>query len=110
MSASLSPMFRSLKLLESEGYIVDVVERRIPRTLITKDLFGFIDLLGIHRETGEILAVQSTSASNVSARIRKITDHANLTVVRKANWRIEVHGWKRSSKAPTWTVRREDVS
>jgi hypothetical protein len=109
VSRPLSPSGRSIKLMESEGYAMDIVERRIPRTLITKDLFGFIDLLGIHRETGEIKAIQATSASNVSARIRKITDSPFLALVRKAGWSIEVHGWHGDRKG-AHSVRRVDIS
>lgn len=109
MSKPLSPKFRSMRLMESEGYATDDVERWIPRTVITKDLFGFIDLLGIHRETGNVMAVQATSASNVSARIRKITESPFLAVVRKAGWSIEVHGWRSGNKGCS-EVRREDIS
>lgn len=110
MSKPLSPKFRSMKLMESEGYATDDVERWIPRTVITKDLFGFIDLLGIHRETGNVKAVQATSASNVSARVKKITDSPFVEVVRRAGWSIEVHGWRRNDRNEPCSVRVVDLS
>jgi hypothetical protein len=48
-------------------------------------------LLCIRR--GEVLGVQVTSASNVPARVRKITDSPLLPLVRESGVRIVVHGW-----------------
>lgn len=104
--SSVSTLAMSRKQLESEGYLVDTVERWIPRINIRKDLFGFIDLLAIRE--GEVLGVQATSASNVSSRINKIVAHENLAKVRKAGIRLEVHGW--GKKKGKWYLRREDVS
>ena len=102
-----SPTSRSLELLRAEGWLVDVVERWIPGARIRKDLFGIFDLIGI-RGT-ETLAVQTTSASNVSSRIHKIEDSEHLAKVREANWKIEAHGW--AKRKGRWTcVRREDLS
>lgn len=86
-----SPMRKSVERLEAAGYLVGKVELWIPNTAITKDLYGFIDLLAIRRN--EVLAVQTTSSSNMADRVAKVTNHANLGRVREANIRIEVHGW-----------------
>lgn len=100
---------RSRALMESEGYYVELVERWDHFSRRRHDLFGFTDLFCIHRETGDIRLVQSTSHSNVSSRINKITNHENLPLVRKAGMAIEVHGWKKNSKG-RWSARREDIS
>jgi hypothetical protein len=42
---------------------------------------------------GEVLAVQVTSRSNVSSRVKKITDSPLLPLVREAGIRVLVHGW-----------------
>jgi hypothetical protein len=55
------------------------------------DLFGCIDLLAIGN--GETLAIQVTSKSNMSARIKKIEDSAALPEMLRSGWRILVHGW-----------------
>jgi len=68
----VSPTARSLKLLRERGYLAGVVEQTVPQTFIKRDLFGFIDILAVHPETGETLAIQATSGSNASARIYKI--------------------------------------
>ena len=105
--ASGSPTQRSKAFLEGRGYQVEVTERWNPFARIRQDLFGFIDMLAIRE--GEILGVQTTSRSNMSARIRKIAEHENVAAVRKAGIRIEVHGWAKDAKG-RWQVRVEDIS
>lgn len=102
----MSPTARSKALLEKEGYKVAIVERWNPHANIRQDLFGFIDLLAIREN--ETLAIQTTSYSNVSSRITKIAEHDNVEAVRKAGWRIVVHGWQK--KGARWECRVVDVS
>lgn len=102
-----TPTSRSLAALRERGYTAQVVERWNPHARIRHDLFGFIDLLAI--KDGETLAVQTTSASNVAARIRKIAESEHIAAVRDAGWRIEVHGWKKNAQR-RWVCRVEDVS
>ncbi len=92
--AKVSPTQRTLKELRSRGYLVQVVERWNPFARRRIDLFGFIDVIGIRR--GEVLGVQATSASNVSARVKKIAEHENVGAVREAGIRIAVWGWDKS--------------
>jgi hypothetical protein len=102
----LSPTQRSLKLLRDRGYLAEVVEKWIPGANIRKDLWGWCDVVGVKR--GETLAVQATSASNVSARVKKIADSETVGKVREAGWRIVVFGWKKV--AGRWQVVERDVS
>lgn len=85
-----SPTARTIAWYSDLGYTVDIVERRIT-SFVTRDLFGFIDLIAIRRD--ETLALQVTSASNVSARVKKINEHPLLPRVREAGWGILVVGW-----------------
>lgn len=94
---ALTPTQRSTRYLAEQGYHVELVEqtKRVGKPGAMKvwkvDLWHFIDLLCIRR--GEVLGVQVTSAHNVPARIRKITDSPLLPLVREAGVRIVVHGW-----------------
>jgi carbonic anhydrase len=97
---------RSRKLLDAQGYTTANVEHYSTFTRRRHDLFGFVDILAIRK--GETLAVQTTSASNVSARVRKIADHENVAAVRDAGWRIVVHGWRKVGNR--WQVREVDCS
>lgn len=87
----MSPTERSLKHWRGLGYLVDVVERWIPRARIRRDLFGIIDLVAIG--CGETVGIQCTSRGNVSARVRKIADAEALPILRECGWRVVVQGW-----------------
>lgn len=105
----MTPTQRTLKKMRDEGWTAAVVERRNPHLRnVTHDLFGFIDVIGIR--DGETLAVQTTSASNVSARIKKIIASEHLDAVRKAGWGIHVHGWRKRKSNGRWECRVEDLS
>ncbi len=102
-----SPTQLTLKHLRDEGWTAEVVEHWNPHARIRKDLMGFIDVLAVRGP--ETLAVQTTSAANVSSRIRKIADSPHIAAVREAGWAVHVHGWKKVKGR--WTLHRdEDVS
>lgn len=103
-----SPTQRSLEVLRSEGTLCEVVEKWNPHSRTRKDLFGVFDLLGI-TEAGETIAVQVTSGSNHAARVKKIAENEHVARIRKANWRILVHSWRKNS-AGRWLLRVEDLS
>jgi hypothetical protein len=101
-----SPTSRSLAALRERGYLAAVVERWNAFARIRQDLFGVLDLVAVRE--GETLGVQTTSGSNVAARIRKIQDSPALAQLRAAGWRIVVHGWRKSKGR--WVLREEDIS
>jgi hypothetical protein len=100
-----SPTQRTLRHLREAGYpLVQVVERWNPYARVRQDLFGVIDVLAVGPD---ILAVQTTSGSNVSARVKKITESEALPILRKAGIRVLVHGWKKSKGH--WVLREVDL-
>lgn len=90
--SSISPTKKSLKKLREEGYLCEVTEHWNYFAKVRKDLFGFIDILAI--KNNEVVAVQTTSYSNISERISKISNHENIGFIRKVGWKVVVHGWK----------------
>lgn len=102
-----SPTQRSKALLESQGYKVWIVEHWNSFARIRVDMWGFLDLVAI--KPGETVGVQTTSYSNLSARVKKIAEHENVDAVREAGWRILCHGWKKNAKG-RWEVVVRDVS
>ena len=107
----MTPTQRTLKLMRERGWIAEVTEKWIPGANIRKDLWTFCDVLCLHPESGEILAVQTTSASNISARVRKIQECELTPIVRKCGIGIHVHGWLAPGKNKRrWTVRERDLS
>lgn len=103
----MSPTQLTLRKLREDGYQAQVVEVWNPHARIRQDLFGFVDVLAV--KGGETLAIQATSAPNVSSRVNKIADSPLVGPVREAGWRIVVWGW--AKKSGKWTLTREvDVS
>jgi hypothetical protein len=102
-----SPTSRSLNLLKKEGWTPQVVEKWLPYNKVRVDLFGVIDILAIR--IGRILGVQTTSSSNVSARVVKSLAEPKLKLFLQAGGRFEVHGWSKKGKhgkRKTWQVRK----
>lgn len=98
-----SPTQRTLKHLRDRGYRAEVVERWNPHARIRQDLFTIIDVLALS-ET-EVVAVQTTSASNMKARINKISESDILPLLIKLEWRVIVHGWKKNQKTNRWELK-----
>jgi hypothetical protein len=96
-----SPTQRSLKYMRDQGYVAQVVERYNPYAKVRVDLFGFIDIVAIDTARNQLVGVQVTSQSNVSARIKKVQDLGTPYYWCKAGGRIEVHGWAKKGKAKT---------
>jgi hypothetical protein len=103
--AKKSPTQRSLAHMRNQGYLCAVVEKWNPHAMIRQDLYGFIDVLCVKGD--DIIGVQSTSWSNVSGRITKITEHENWPLVCNAI-RVIVHGWKKG-KTGKWVLREEPL-
>lgn len=88
----MSPTQLSLRMLRADGWTAEVVEQNVPHARTKRDLFGFVDIVAI-RGTAT-LAVQTTSASNVNARLNKIAASPHVVAVTDAGWRLVVHGWR----------------
>ena len=103
-----SPTQLTLRKLRADGWpLVAVVEHWVPGANIRRDLFDLVDVLAVG--PAGTLAVQTTSATNVAARIRKIADSPNIAAIREAGWTFHVHGWRK--KGGRWELHREeDVS
>jgi hypothetical protein len=82
---------RTIALYESKGYKCDIVESYNSFSRRKKDLFGIFDIVAIGN--GETLGIQLTSKSNMSSRIKKITDSEYFTEIVRSGWRIIVIGW-----------------
>lgn len=99
-----SPTELTLKKLRKDGYVAAKTEHWNPFGGNRKDLFGFVDCLGIKEK--ETLAVQATTKSNMAARVRKILDHENGYAVTNA-WTVEVWGWYKEKNR--WKVSIQKV-
>ena len=103
---SMTPTELTIRHLRNNGWHTANVEKYNHITRRTHDLYGFIDVLAVGPDG--TLAVQTTSATNVAARITKIESDElapALAAVREAGWTIHVHGWQK--KKGRWVLQRE---
>ena len=109
--AGASPTRRSMDYLRARGWLPGKVEHWNPHVGqpgpdgkpqgIRQDLWGVIDIVAL--KVGEpVVFVQTTTASNVAARVEKICASKHFAVIARTG-RIEVHGWKKVGAR--WTVR-----
>lgn len=106
-----SPTSRSLEHARDLGYEAGVVERRNPKTFVTHDLFGFVDVVAAR--AGDLLLIQATSDDHVSHRRSKILQSPALERVAWSGAKIEIWGWAKKGargKRKLWTVRRERLT
>ena len=105
--ATASPTALTIDYLHSIGcQLVQKVETWNPWARRRNDLFECWDVLAI--KDGETIAVQCTSRSNVSSRIRKIAEAESTPHLRRAGWTLWVLGWDKHEGKHR--MRLEDVS
>lgn len=103
----MSPTQRSLAYLRASGWTVCVVEKWIAQIRQRKDAFGFGDLLAVKVGSPGATLVQTTSGSNMAARVAKIRDTAAAGIWLAAGNAIVVHGWRKVTRngRKVWEVR-----
>ena len=107
MSKSLNPTTRTLRKLEADGWMAGEVERRIPRTLVTQDLFGVGDILAVMG--GLTMLVQTTTVPNGANRIAKIKAEPRMQQWLSSEMRrIQVWAW-RELKGKGWEPKITEI-
>lgn len=102
----MTPTQRSLRYLRDLGYTCEVVERWNPHARVRQDLFGFADIIAFRR--GEVLLVQTTTNSNRTARVAKVSRNEIARAWLGAMSRtIQVHGWRKLGGR--WAVHITDM-
>jgi hypothetical protein len=97
--AAMTPAQKSLKLLRERGGLVEKVEHWNAFARHRQDLFGFGDIL--HVDGDMVTIVQTTSMSNLGARLKKIRENQAAALWLESPHRsIEVHGWKKGTMEP----------
>lgn len=114
---STSPTQRTLAELRKRGWTAQVVERRLPRTFTTVDLFGVIDVVAIAptdlRLDGKrsgIVGIQATTGSNHASRRDKILLEPRAKAWIEAGGILELWSWSArgaQGKRRKWTLRVE---
>ena len=109
----MSPTQRSLAYLRKQGFTCAITEHWNMFAHIRQDLFGFIDIVCLRGGDSGILAIQTTSTSNTSARVKKILDNPIHSLWLGSGNRISVHGWSKKGargKVKKWTLTEKIIS
>ena len=97
-SSKVSPTQRTNKLLRDRGYILDIAESYNAFTGRRHDLFNFIDVAALHVGKGELLAIQTTTKSNLKARIKKAEGLKSYWAWLRSGNPVEFHGWSKEDR------------
>jgi hypothetical protein len=104
-----SPTSRTLQYCAKKlGWPVGVVERRLPHTFTTVDLFGCIDVMAIAGD--RIMGIQATTGAHHANRLAKSMAEPRLRAWLAAGALFEVWSWTlagAAGKQKRWTLRRE---
>jgi hypothetical protein len=73
------------------------------------DLFGCIDIVAIKDGEVGVTGIQTTSASNFSAHLKKIKAIPEIKVWLNSKNRLVLHGWRKNSKG-RWVLKEQDIS
>jgi len=104
----LTPSQLSKRFLEEQGYVVWKTEHWNAFAHIRQDLFGFADFIACQVGKAKLL-IQTTTLSNVSARIKKILSNPIAAVwIDGGRDQIVVHGWFK--KGRKWEVKEVFLS
>lgn len=100
----MTPTQRTLDLCRKQGWTVQVVERWCSFSRRRIDLFGLIDVLAI---TGDYtIGIQTTSGSNVSARIKKAKQSPEMVEwLSSPSRKFVIHGWRKVADSRKMEVR-----
>jgi hypothetical protein len=109
---------RSLEHCRKLGYVAGLVERRLPHTFTTVDLFALGDILAMDEHQGSLL-IQACWLKDKAAHVQKAKTNANLKLWLSRGNRFEVWSWRQFkrrnkdrswSKKAYWEVKREPVT
>lgn len=90
-----SPTQHSLKHFRDRGYTCQVVEYFNAFAKRRMDLFGCIDIIAIREDQIGVIGIQTTSASNMGARILKTKKEPVMQTWLAGGNKIIIHGWKK---------------
>jgi len=91
----MMPAERSMKMLRSQGFVVDKAEKWIPFPKprgTRQDLFGFADLIVL---TDRIVAIQCCAFSGISAHAKKIKSIHAAKMWLLAGGELLIDGWRK---------------
>jgi len=108
--SSLLPVTRSVRRLQSLGWVADIAERKMG--VLSRDWCNFADIVAVrpgHNGHPRVLFVQATGWTNVSSRLKKVRENEEALSCLVCGCDIQVWGWDRYKEEPRIEhVRMED--
>lgn len=108
-----SPTQRTLKYLRDLGYSVDKVEHWNAFARRRVDAFDFIDILALKLGSPGVLGVQTTTTSNMGARVRKAKIIPEMKLWIQCGNPLWIIGWSKkgpSGKQKLWTASIKELT
>ena len=84
---------KSRENLKKRGFRIWTVEHYNAFIKRKKDLYGFLDIVGLNTEQNGVLGVQATSKGNLSTRIKKAENLDDYWLWLACGNPVEFHGW-----------------
>lgn len=103
-----TPTARSLAYARKLGMTADVVERRLPRCFITRDLFNAFDIVALQPGMSGVIGIQTTSGSNAAARMKKLKANPTVRLWIETGNRAEVWSWRKAKNR--WVCRTQSLA
>lgn len=104
----MTPTQRTLQRLRKDGWTCQVVEYWNSFAKIRKDLFGVIDVVGVHPDRG-IIGIQATSGDNLSKRVKKSQAEPRLKTWIEAGGKFQAWGWRKSARTRRYELRKVEL-
>ena len=106
----MTPLARSMKYLRDLGRICEKVEHWNAHARRRQDLFGIADIAYLNCVQRHLVLVQVTTASNASAREKKIRSSPLFVPLLQCGIRVEIHAWSKPTKTRRkWALKVREV-
>jgi len=95
MASEKETIKRSRKHLKDRGYVVGKVGYYNARIKRNKDLYGFLDLVGLHPCEKGVLGIQTTTSGHLAERVKKAENLEAYWDWLGSSNDVEFHGWRK---------------
>lgn len=95
MASEKETIKRSREHLRDRGYVVGKAGSYNAYIKRNKDLYGFLDLVGLHPHERGVLGIQTTTGDHLAERVKKAEDLEAYWLWLGCCNDVEFHGWRK---------------
>jgi hypothetical protein len=111
---STTPTQRTMAECRRRGWTAQIVEHRVPRVNVLRDLFGVIDVVALtNDEPPQLVGIQACSGVDHARRRDKVIAEPRAALWTRAGARLEIWSWSKRGdrgKRKLWALRVETYS